>query len=197
VDTVAPTAREHRAAEGCFKRRRRKFEAHGGQEAGSDAAYEETGFRLATGLQIQRIEVTLSFGLLESGEHSRVSACLLQALSWGIHLGCDESIRLSPYRALYDIPARTVDRSKLEGPVNLMGESGRGFSAEQGARVMAERATRTDLATDPTLPAETRLWAAVQKLSGGPWGGCVFDVDSILKVRAAGKRAIEEQQDSA
>ena len=69
-----------------------------------------------------------------------------------------------------------------------MGESGRGFNAEQGARVLAERATRTDLAADPALPAETRLWAAVQEVSG-PWGGCVFDVDSILKILAAGKRA--------
>lgn len=78
-----------------------------------------------------------------------------------------------------------------------MGESGRGFSAEQGARVLAERATRTDLAADPALPAETRLWAALQEVSGGPWGGCVFDVDSILKVPAAANRAVDEQQDSA
>ena len=89
------------------------------------------------------------------------------------------------------------DRSKLEDSVNLMGESGRGCNAEQGARVLAERATRTDLAADPALPAETRLWAAVQEVSGRPWGGRVFDVDSILKVLSAGKRAIEEQQDSA
>ena len=45
----------------------------------------------------------------------------------------------SPYRALYEIPARSINRSKLEGSVNLMGESGPGFSAEQGARVPAER----------------------------------------------------------
>jgi elongation factor P--beta-lysine ligase len=81
--------------------------------------------------------------------------------------------------------------------VNLMGESGRGFSAEQGARVLAERATRTDLAADRALPAETRLWAALQEVSGGPCSGCVFDVDSLLRVLAAGKRAVDEQQDSA
>lgn len=99
-------------------------------------------------------------------------------------------------RALDDIPARAIDPSKLEGPVSLVGESGRGFSGE-GARVLAERATRTDLAADPTLPAQTRLWAALPEVSGGTWGGCVFDVDSILKVLAAGKRAIEEQQHTA
>ena len=63
--------------------------------------------------------------------------------------------------------------------------------------MLAERAPRTDLSADPALPAETRLWAALQDVSGGPWGGCIFDVDFILKVLAAGKRAIEEQQDSA
>jgi hypothetical protein len=39
---------------------------------------------------------------------SLVSACLLQALSWGIHLEYDESIRLSPYRPLYDTPACAI-----------------------------------------------------------------------------------------
>ena len=51
---------------------------------------------------------------------------------------------------------------------------------------------RADLAADPALPDETRLWAAFQDASGGPWGGCVFDVDSILKVLAAGKRVLED-----
>lgn len=90
-----------------------------------------------------------------------------------------------------------IDRGKLEGSVNLVGEGGRRFSAEEGARVLAARAARTDLSADPALPAETRLWAALQDVSGGPWGGCVFDVDSILKVLAAGKRVREEEQGSA
>ena len=96
-----------------------------------------------------------------------------------------------------DVIEIIIDRARLAGSVNLVGESGRRFSAEEGARVLAERTPRTDLAADPALPAETRLWAALQDVSGGPWGGCIFDVDSILKVLAAGKRAIEEQQDSA
>ena len=31
------------------------------------------------------------------------------------------------------------------------------------------------------LPDDTRLWAALQQASGGTWGGCVYDVDSVLK----------------
>ena len=42
---------------------------------------------------------------------------------------------------------------------------------------------------DPGLPDDTRLWAALQDVSGGTWGGCVYDVDAILKVLAAGKKA--------
>jgi hypothetical protein len=38
-----------------------------------------------------------------------------------------------------------------------------------------------DLAADPDLPPETRLWAALQDVSGGTWGGSIFDVDAILE----------------
>jgi hypothetical protein len=44
---------------------------------------------------------------------------------------------------------------------------------------------RSDLAPDPLLPDDTRLWAALQNASGGTWGGCVFDVDTILKALGA------------
>ena len=84
-----------------------------------------------------------------------------------------------------------IDRNKLEGSVNLVGEAGRTFTAEEGARVLAERPMPSDLAPDPALPPETRLWAALQDVSGGSWGGCVFDADSILKVLAAGKKTLE------
>ena len=54
------------------------------------------------------------------------------------------------------------------------------------------RRPRADLAADPALPGDTRLWAALQDASGGPWGGSVFDTDAILRVLAAGKAALAE-----
>jgi putative YjhG/YagF family dehydratase len=66
-----------------------------------------------------------------------------------------------------------IDRMRLEGSVNLIVDG----SAEEGARVLASRDAET--AADPALPAQTRLWAALQEASGGTWGGCVFDVDAI------------------
>jgi xylonate dehydratase len=75
-----------------------------------------------------------------------------------------------------DVIQITIDRVKLEGTVNLLVDG----SAEAGARELEKRAPREDLAPDAALPRESRLWAALQDVSGGTWGGCVFDVDAIL-----------------
>jgi hypothetical protein len=53
------------------------------------------------------------------------------------------------------------------------------FGAEEGTKVLAGRPPRPDLAPDPDLPVDSRLWAVLQNASGGTWGGCVFDVDAI------------------
>ncbi len=80
-----------------------------------------------------------------------------------------------------------VDRNRLEGSVNLVTAAG---AIEEGSRILAGRAPRPDLARDPALPDDTRLWAALQDVSGGPWSGSVYDVDKILEVIEAGKRAL-------
>jgi putative YjhG/YagF family dehydratase len=79
-----------------------------------------------------------------------------------------------------------VDRNRLEGSVDLVGEGSRVFDAEEGKRVLAGRPPRPDLAPDPDLPADTRLWATLQAASGGTWGGCVYDVEAIV-AKLAGK----------
>ena len=48
------------------------------------------------------------------------------------------------------------------------------------------RPPRPDLAPDPDLPADTRLWAALQRVGGGTWGGCVYDVDAIVAALQGG-----------
>jgi dihydroxyacid dehydratase/phosphogluconate dehydratase len=81
-----------------------------------------------------------------------------------------------------------IDRNRLEGRVDLVGHATSRFDAEEGARVLAARPPRPDLAPDPDLPDDTRLWAALQQVGGGTWGGCVYDVDAIVRAlqRAAG-----------
>jgi dihydroxyacid dehydratase/phosphogluconate dehydratase len=38
------------------------------------------------------------------------------------------------------------------------------------------------LRPDPRVPDDTRLWAALQAVGGGSWGGCVYDVDRIIEL---------------
>ena len=46
---------------------------------------------------------------------------------------------------------------------------------------------RAGLAPDPALPEDTRLWALLQELSGGTWGGCVYDAEVVRKAVLAGR----------
>ena len=80
-----------------------------------------------------------------------------------------------------------VDRVKLEGSVNLVGPGG----VEEGSRILEARSLRDDLARDRAMPDDSRIWAALQDVSGGTWGGAVYDADAILAVIAAGKRALK------
>ena len=73
-----------------------------------------------------------------------------------------------------------IDRNSLEASINFAGD----------AAEFATRPMRDDLHADPMLPADTRLWAALQDASGGPWGGCVFDLDRIVELLSAGKEAL-------
>jgi putative YjhG/YagF family dehydratase len=79
-----------------------------------------------------------------------------------------------------DVVEIVIDRVKLDGRVNFVGENGEAFDAEEGARRLARRAPRADLAPDPALPADTRLWAALTQASGGVWAGCIYDVEAII-----------------
>jgi dihydroxyacid dehydratase/phosphogluconate dehydratase len=82
-----------------------------------------------------------------------------------------------------------IDTQGLEGSIDLVGEGPRRFSSAEGAAVLAARRPRADLAPDALLPEDTRLWAALQRVSGGTWGGCVYDVERIVELLEAGERA--------
>ncbi len=81
-----------------------------------------------------------------------------------------------------------IDRVNLEGSLDLIGADGTEFGPEEGARLLATRAPHPDLSPDPNLPDDTRLWAALQNVSGGTWGGCVYDTDAILAALQAARK---------
>lgn len=90
-----------------------------------------------------------------------------------------------------DLIQIVVDRNQLTGSVNLVGDGEREFSPVEGAAVLAARTPRADLAPDPNLPDDTRLWAALQRAGGGTWGGCVYDVDRIVAALNAGLEQLD------
>jgi xylonate dehydratase len=83
-----------------------------------------------------------------------------------------------------------IDRKNLTGTVNLVGSDDQVFGPEEGSRRLAERLPRSDLHPHPSLPDDTRLWAALVQASGGIWGGCVYDVDAITAQLEKGRHDV-------
>jgi dihydroxyacid dehydratase/phosphogluconate dehydratase len=73
-----------------------------------------------------------------------------------------------------------IDRETLSGSVNLVAGKDGVLDAAEGSRRLEARKPRADLRPHPSLPEDTRLWAALIHASGGVWGGCVYDVDGIV-----------------
>jgi putative YjhG/YagF family dehydratase len=83
-----------------------------------------------------------------------------------------------------------VDRIQLEGSVNYVGDGEKELTPEEGAAVLAARSFHPQLMPDPELPADTKLWAALQAVSGGTWKGNIYDVERIVTALEAGKKAL-------
>jgi len=72
-----------------------------------------------------------------------------------------------------------IDSRQLEGSIDFVPTSG---NVAAGAAELAARAMSDRLAKHPAIPDDTRLWAALQSVSGGSWGGCVYDTSRIVEL---------------
>ena len=72
-----------------------------------------------------------------------------------------------------------IDLTSVSGTI-LLGHNNKIFGAINGTKLLQARSLRPALQTDALIPDDTRLWAALQSVSGGTWGGCVYDVDTII-----------------
>ena len=93
-----------------------------------------------------------------------------------------------------DLIEITIDRNELSGSVALVGTAAGELSAREAGALLDARAPHPELQPHPDLPADTRLWAALQAASGGIWAGSVYDVDKITEALAAGLRAVGERE---
>ena len=80
-----------------------------------------------------------------------------------------------------------VDTRELRGTVDLVRQAADGNWVPDDEE-LRRRSPRSDLAPDPLLPDDTRLWAALQAASGGVWRGAVYDVDRIVERLRTGQR---------
>jgi putative YjhG/YagF family dehydratase len=92
-----------------------------------------------------------------------------------------------------DLIEIVIDRTTLAGSVNLVGAGGERLPPERCAALLGERGPHPDLAVNAALPDDTRLWAALQRASGGTWAGCVYDVDRIVAALEAGAGTAAER----
>jgi len=156
----------------------------GGVQAGDVLVLAGCG-PIGTGME-ETYQLTSALKHLPFGKHvALITDARFSGVSTGAcigHVG-PEALAGGPIGKLRDgdIIRIVVDRRNLTGSVDFIGESTRRFSPEEGARILAARETRPDLAPAAQLPDDTRLWAALQQLSGGTWGGCVYDVDAVLR----------------
>ena len=89
----------------------------------------------------------------------------------------------------------SIDRHQLRGTVDLVGTADGVLTAAEAAELLAARARHPDLQPHPALPADTRLWAALQAASGGVWAGSVYDVDKITAALEAGLQALNGENE--
>jgi putative YjhG/YagF family dehydratase len=139
---------------------------------------------LGTGME-ETYQVTGALKHLTLGKHvALLTDARFSGVSTGACLGHigPEGLAGGPIGKVLDgdLIRIVIDRNRAEGSVDLVGDGQRTFTPQEGVQVLAERATRPDLAANADLPEDTRLWAALQLAGGGTWAGCVYDADRII-----------------
>jgi len=143
-----------------------------------------------TGMQ-ETAQVTTALRYLPWGKHvALLTDGRFSGFSSGAcvgHIG-PESLHGGPIGRVRDddLIEIVIDRGALTGSVDLVGAAGQALDADACAALLQSRGPHPGLAPHAALPADTRLWAALQRASGGTWAGCVYDVDRIVATLEAG-----------
>ncbi|MBN1479248.1 YjhG/YagF family D-xylonate dehydratase [candidate division KSB1 bacterium] len=136
----------------------------------------------------ETFQVTAALKYLSWGKHvALITDGRFSGVSTGVcigHVG-PEALAGGPIGKVMDgdIIEIYIDTRNLVGRVNLVGERGTAksdCSVAYGSKILNSRNRRPDLKPQPGLPDDTRLWAALQNISGGTWGGCLYDVENIV-----------------
>ena len=132
-------------------------------------------------------QITLALKHLSWGKHvALLTDARFSGVSTGAcigHIG-PEALAGGPIGKIRegDIIEIKINRRKLIGTINFIGQAGKIITPNEGKAVLDQRSATSELQADPRLPEDTRLWAALQNVGGGTWGGCVYDTDQIIDI---------------
>jgi dihydroxyacid dehydratase/phosphogluconate dehydratase len=146
-----------------------------------------------TGMQ-ETAQITTALKYLPWGKHvSLITDGRFSGISTGAcigHVG-PEALDGGPIGRVRDgdFVEIVIDRNSLTASIDVVEIAGEASTKEECEAVLAERAPHPSLAAHSMLPADTRLWAALQRASGGTWAGCVYDVDRIIDALESNARS--------
>jgi dihydroxyacid dehydratase/phosphogluconate dehydratase len=92
-----------------------------------------------------------------------------------------------------DLIEIVIDRDTLSATVNLVGAGGAPLDSDACVALLRSRPPHPGLAPHAKMPDDSRLWAALQRVSGGTWRGCIYDVDRIVAALDAAVEASPDQ----
>jgi dihydroxyacid dehydratase/phosphogluconate dehydratase len=150
---------------------------------------------LGSGME-ETYQLTSALKHLEHGKHiALITDARFSGVSTGAcigHVG-PEALAGGPIGKVRDgdIIQIVINRNTLEGSLDLVGDAStppETWNPELGTRLLESRPPNETLHSDPALPPDTRLWAALQAASGGTWGGCVYDVEAIVDKLRKGEK---------
>jgi putative YjhG/YagF family dehydratase len=150
-----------------------------------------------TGMQ-ETAQITTALRYLPWGKHvSLVTDGRFSGFSSGAcigHVG-PEALSGGPIGRVRDddLIEIVIDRDTLTASVNVVGAGGVPLDADASDALLRSRPPHPGLAPHAKLPDDSRLWAALQRVSGGTWAGCVYDVDRIIAALDAAVNASPDQ----
>lgn len=156
------------------------------------------GGPLGTGME-ETYQVTSALKHLPFGKDvSLITDARFSGVSTGAcigHVG-PEALAGGPISKLQDgdLIEIIIDCKQLTGSINFIGSKDTPLTPSEGAQVLASRSPHPNLRSHALLPDDTRLWAALQAVSGGTWKGAIYDVDKIIETLQAGMAALNQQE---
>ena len=143
------------------------------------------GGPLGTGME-ETYQLTAALKHLPWGKHiPLLTDARFSGVSTGAcvgHIG-PEALAGGPIGKLQDgdLIEIVIDQRKLEGRIDLVGTSENELTPQEAQALLQQRPPHPQLQPRSELPADTRLWAALQEVGGGTWGGAVYDVEKIVQ----------------